>query len=82
MAELKYYNWTLTSTHAPTDEKDVVAKENCYSSLEKLRDAVPNYDLKTVLRHLNAKFGKEFYLHPACGGLRLHNETNDNGKDW
>jgi hypothetical protein len=58
----------------------VVAKENCYSALEKVSDAVPNYSMKTVLKDFNAKVGKEFYLHPACGGQRLHNETNNNGK--
>jgi hypothetical protein len=36
--------------------------------LEKVSNAVPNYDPKTVLRDFNAKVGKEFYLHPACGG--------------
>ena len=74
------YNCIPISTHAPTEEKDVVAKENCYSSLEKVCDAVPNYDLKTVIRDFNAKVGKEFYLHLACGGQRLHNEKNDNEK--
>ena len=68
--------------HSPTEEKDVAAKEHCYSSLENVCDAVPNYDMKTVLRDFNAKVGKEFYLHPASGRQRLHNETNDNGKEW
>jgi len=36
----------LTSTHAPTEGKDEAAKEEFYSALEKVGDAVPNYDMK------------------------------------
>jgi hypothetical protein len=36
--------------------------------------------MKIILGDFNAKVGKEIYLHPACGGHSLHNETNDNGK--
>jgi hypothetical protein len=52
----------LISTHAPTDEKDEVAKEECYSSLGKVCDAVPNYDTKKVLGNFNATVGKGPYL--------------------
>jgi len=45
-AELKYYNWIMISAQAPTEGKDVVPKQNCYTSLEKVCDAVPNYDIK------------------------------------
>jgi hypothetical protein len=71
---------TLISTHAPSDDKDEVTKEEFYSSLEKVCDAFSNYDMKTVLGDFNDKVGKESYLYPACGGHGLHNETNCNGK--
>jgi hypothetical protein len=70
----------LLSTQAPNEEKDEIAKEEFYSSLEKLCVAVPNYDMKTVLGDVNAKFGKEPYLYPACGRHSLQNKINDNGK--
>lgn len=78
--KLKYYNLTLISTHAPTEDKDEVVKEDFDNCLEKTCDAIPNYDMKIILGDFNAKVGKETYLHPACGGHSLHNETNDNGK--
>jgi len=47
--------------------------------LEKVCDAVPTYDMKTILKNFKAKVGKGSYLYPACGGHSLHNGTNDNG---
>ena len=70
---VKYYNLTLISTHAPTEEKDEVAKEELYCSLEKVCNAVPNDNMKVVLGDFNAKVGKISFLYPACGGHRLHN---------
>jgi hypothetical protein len=68
----------LTSTHAPTEEDDEAAKEEFYSSLEKVLvcDAVPNYDKQRILGDFNAKLGKESYLYPAC----VENEPNVAGK--
>ena len=46
---VKYDNLTLISTHAPSEEKDEVAKAEFYSSLERVCDTVTNYKLKTLL---------------------------------
>jgi hypothetical protein len=72
----------LTSTHAPTEGKDEAAKEEFYSALEKVCDAVPNYDMTTLLGDFSAKVGRESYLYPACGWHSLHNETNYARKEW
>ena len=66
--------------HAPAAEKDEVTKEELQSFLEKVCEAVPNYNMKRVLGDFNTEDGKESYLYPACGGHNLNNETNDNGK--
>jgi hypothetical protein len=50
--KLKYYNLTLKTTHAPTEEKDEVAKEEFYILLEKVCDEVPNHDMTTILGDL------------------------------
>jgi hypothetical protein len=42
----------LISTHTPTEAKDEAAKEEFYSSWEKVCDAVPNYGMKTLLGDL------------------------------
>jgi hypothetical protein len=66
--KLKYYNLTLLSTQAPTEEKDELVKEEFYGSLEKVRDAVHNYDMKTVLRDLDAKVGEaSIYIQHVDG---------------
>jgi len=69
---------TLIRTHVPNEEKYEVVKEEFYSSLEKVCDAVPNYDMKTVLWDFSAEVRNEYYLYPTCGGHSLHSETNDN----
>jgi len=46
------------NTH-PNWRKDEVAKEEFHSSLEKVSDAVPNYNMKTVLGDFKVKGGKE-----------------------
>jgi len=62
----KYYIWTLISIHAPNEGKKEVDKEKFYSSLEKVCDAVPNYEMKTELGHFNAEGGKSpIYIQPS-----------------
>jgi hypothetical protein len=67
--KLKYYNLTLISTHAPTEEKYAVVREKFYSSLEKACNAVSIYDMNTVLWDFSAKVGREPYIYPACDAL-------------
>jgi len=38
----------LILTNAPTEERDEVVKEEFYSSLEKVCEAAPNEDMKTI----------------------------------
>jgi hypothetical protein len=56
--KLTYYTLTLISTHTPTEEKLEVVKEEFYTSLEKVCDAVLNYDMKTLLGDFSAKLEK------------------------
>ena len=76
----KFYNITLMSIHAPTEEKSDLIKEQFYMELENVYDKIPKYDMKIIMGDFNAKVGKERYLTPACGKHSLHEETNKNGK--
>jgi len=78
--KLKYYNLTLMLVHALNVEQVEVVKEEFYSSLEKVCDAIPNYDVETKLGDFIAKVGRESVLYPACGGHSLYNKTIDDGK--
>ena len=69
---------TLIWKHAPNEEKDEVAKEELYRCLEKVCDAVPNCDMKTVLGDFSAEVRNVYYLYPTCGGHSLHSKTYDN----
>jgi hypothetical protein len=50
---------TLISTQAPNKEKHEAVKEEFYSSLEKVCNTVPNYDMQTILGDFNAKVGEK-----------------------
>jgi hypothetical protein len=47
--------------------------------LEKVCDAVHNYDMATKLNFV-AKDERESFSYPACGGHSLYNKTNYDGK--
>jgi hypothetical protein len=64
--KLKYYNLTLISTHAPSEEKEDIVREEFYSSLEKVCEEVPNYDMKIELGDFNTKVGKSSILSSLC----------------
>ena len=51
--------WHWYQPTPPTEEKDVVAQQESYSTLEKLCDAIPKYDMKTIQSDFKAKVWKE-----------------------
>jgi hypothetical protein len=61
-------------------KKEDLVKEQFYTSLEKVCDTAPNYDMKVILGNFNAKIGNENYWYPACKRYSLHDKTNNNGK--
>lgn len=77
--KMEHYNLTLIAVHAPTEDKSDDMKEDFYTRLEGVCDAVPSYDMKMVLGDFNAQIGKEDYLYPTCGKFTAHEKTNNNG---
>ena len=77
---IKNYNLAFVSTHALTEAKDQLAREELYSTFEQVCDAVHTFDTKAVLGDVNDQVGKESYLYSPFGRQKLLNETIDTGK--
>ncbi|XP_060516487.1 craniofacial development protein 2-like [Cylas formicarius] len=76
----RWYNYTLISTHAPTEDKDEEVKDEYYEQLEQTISAVPKQDMLIILGDLNAKVGREEAFRPHIGRHSLHELSNDNGQ--
>jgi hypothetical protein len=72
-------NITMLSAHAPTEDKDVMQKEELYDLLSKTCDQKPKYDMLTILDNFNAKIGKEHHTARIADKYTIHNETSANG---
>ena len=75
----QFFNISLICVHAPTNDKDVVAKDAFYADLEDTYDRCPTHDVKIVLGDFNGKLGRESIYCPTIGHFSLHQETNENG---
>ncbi|KAI8115055.1 Craniofacial development protein 2 [Lucilia cuprina] len=75
----KFFNISLICAHAPTEDKDEVAKNRFYDRLDELYDRCPKNDVKIVLGDVNAKIGKENVFGPTVEKFSLHDETTKNG---
>lgn len=75
----KYQKITFVNIHAPSEEKGIELKEQFYSKLDEVYEAIPRYDMKIILGDANAKIGREEILMPTIGKHSLHAETNENG---
>ena len=54
----KFFNYTLSNVHAPTEEKEGGDKDIFYDKLVGVYDPEPNRDIKIVLGEFNAKIGR------------------------
>jgi len=55
----QWYNISIISAHAPTEEKDEVTKDAFYGALERTIDTMPKQDMQLVCGDFDAKIGKE-----------------------
>ncbi|RNL66056.1 hypothetical protein D7I40_24495, partial [Citrobacter sp. MH181794] len=76
----RFQNLSIVNAHAPTEDKEELVKDQFYQTLERIYDALPNYDIKMVLGDLNAKVGRETIYKEIVGTHSLHETSNDNGK--
>lgn len=75
----QWFDVSLISVYAPTEDKPQKEKETFYDDLESTINTLPNNNIHILLGDLNAKIGKETAFKPTIGLHSLHDITNDNG---
>lgn len=75
----KFFNISLICAHAPTEEKDDVAKDTFYAELDRAYGRCPSHDIKILLGDFNAKVGQEGIFGTTVGRFSLHETTSSNG---
>jgi sorting nexin-29 len=75
----KFFNYSLISIYAPTNDKPDDMKDEFYESLDKAYGECPKQDVKIVIGDANAQIGRESFFRPVIGTESLHSVTNDNG---
>ena len=61
----KFFNYSIINAHAPTEDKSDIEKNAFYDGLRNLYNACPKYDVKLIIRDLNAQTGKEVIYYPT-----------------
>ena len=76
----RWFNITIITAHAPTEDKEDEEKDLFYSTLQEVYDNVSGHDIRMIIGDMNAKVGKESEtFHPAIGRQSLHSNSNGNG---
>jgi hypothetical protein len=73
----KFFNISVISAHAPTEDKEEEIKSACYDKLAWLYLQVPKHDIKIIRGDMNAKIGKDPRV-PYVGHHSLHDKCNVN----
>ena len=68
----------LTSSYAPTIDKDDQEKERSYGSLEKTCNRIPRHDLVIIRGDFKAKLGNKEYVQLVAGPHTFHDLSNEN----
>jgi hypothetical protein len=76
----KFYNITIISAYAPTEDKDMALKEQFYEELQKLQDKVPRNDLLIIAGDFNAEVGRESTYRDVVGKYSIHPISSSNGE--
>jgi hypothetical protein len=76
----KFYNMTLLSVCATTEQSNREKTKQLYSDLSNICDKVPTHDGLILLGDFNAGIGKELANHGIAGKYTLHDQTRNNGE--
>ncbi|KAH0998744.1 hypothetical protein HUJ05_003275 [Dendroctonus ponderosae] len=75
-----FYNYSLISVHASTEDKDEGIKDLFDDLLEILLAQLPKQNMTLILGDFNAKIGQEKALRTDVGMQNLHNASDGNGR--
>lgn len=75
----QWFNVSLISVHALTENKLQEEKEIFYEDLESFINTLPTNNIHILLGDLNAKIGKKVAFKQTIDLHSLHDTTNDNG---
>jgi exonuclease III len=78
----KFYNMTIISVYAPTEDENKRNAEDVevfYNKLSDVCDETPRNDAFILLGDFNAKIGKEHLNKSVAGRHTLHGTTSENG---
>jgi len=73
-------NTSVMNVYAPTEQSDDVSKDCFYQIVERVVDSKSNYDIKMVIRDLNAGLGQGDTYNAVAEKHSLHLEINNNGQ--
>jgi exonuclease III len=75
----RFQNYSIICTHAPTEDKSEMEKDQFYEQLERTNTQCHSYDdIKIIIGDFNAKVENESWARTAAGGHSLHDESNGN----
>ncbi|XP_035210152.1 craniofacial development protein 2-like [Stegodyphus dumicola] len=72
---LDLFHWGTSAEDQEEEEKEII-----YEELSMIYRSCPKYDIKIVMRDMNAKLGKEDEFRPTIKKHGLYDGTNDNGQ--
>jgi hypothetical protein len=75
----KFFNYSQTCAHSPTEDKADEKKDSFYDELDKIYGECPKRDCKIITEDINAKVGKEQIYRSVTGKYSLHKTSNNNG---
>lgn len=76
----RFYNISILSVHAPTENKTNDEKESFYAKLDDILNSIPQNDAVVLMGDFNAQVGRNLSSDRFIGRYSLHAETNDNGQ--
>lgn len=76
----RYAKVSIVSANAPIDNADEEAKDNFYSSLQRVLDEIPRHDITLLMGDFNARVGQSNHNRRRVMGKHAVGDLTDNGE--